>query len=89
VKAAYVTNVPVDNNNIVKTSFDCRSVERLQHEIKVYTSLMVDIGKFLDSRKNPRARFLLNIPSLVRIAFCVVTVDVSLKLLLSLLLFSC
>ena len=55
--------VDVDRNHY---DADSRCVARLQHEIKVYTLLLADIAKFLESRKNPRAKFLLNIPSLVR-----------------------
>ena len=52
-------------NDVIGMNVDSRAVARLQHEIKVYTSLLADVSKFLDSRKNPRSKFLLNIPSLV------------------------
>ena len=58
VKASYA-------NDVIGMNVDSRAVARLQHEIKVYTSLLADVSKFLDSRKNPRSKFLLNIPSLV------------------------
>lgn len=65
MKAAHAAHCLMETSDVI-SSFEVHSVERLQHEIKVYTSLLADIAKFLDSRKNPRARFLLNIPSLVK-----------------------
>ena len=71
VKASYASQqadiVDVDSSQM---DADSRCVARLQHEIKVYTALLADVAKFLDCRKNPRARFLLNIPSLVRTNTC-------------------
>ena len=37
----------------------------LTHEIRVYTELLTEIGKFLMNKKNQRARYLLNVPDLI------------------------
>jgi len=44
---------------------DSMSVGLLNHEIRVYTEVFGEIGKFLANKKNSRARYLLNVPDLV------------------------
>ena len=41
------------------------TLQTLQHEIKVFSQLLSEIHKFLATKKNPRSRFLLNIPDYV------------------------
>lgn len=53
-------------NWIVKSAQgSVEAVDALLHEIKVYTTLLGDVHKFLNSHKNVRARYLLNIPDYV------------------------
>jgi len=50
---------------IVKVQADPLAENRINHEVKVYTELLTEIGKFLANKRNPRARYLLNIPDLI------------------------
>lgn len=62
VKAAHTTNnSDSDKNNHHKD----KSVAVLLHEIRVYTGLLSEVGKYLGGVNNPRARYLLNVPDLV------------------------
>ena len=50
---------------IVKVVQDGGEVAKLNHEIRVYTELLTEIGKFLANKRNQRARYLLNVPDLI------------------------
>ena len=54
---------------LVKSSSDHkegrRAIQSLQHEAKVFSTLLPDTQKFLASKRNPRSKYLLNIPDLV------------------------
>lgn len=41
------------------------STDIVHHELRVYTELLADIGKFLANKRNQRAKYLLNVPDLV------------------------
>ena len=42
-----------------------RSTQILHHELRVYTEVLTDVGKFLSNKKNQRAKFLLNVPDFI------------------------
>lgn len=42
-----------------------KSTQILHHELRVYTEVLTDVGKFLSNKKNHRARFLLNVPDFI------------------------
>lgn len=44
---------------------DAEAVRSLQHEIRVYSGLLAEVHRFLQGRKNARAKFLLNMPEFV------------------------
>ena len=44
---------------------DGGDITRLNHEIRVYTEVLTEIGKFLSNKRNQRARYLLNVPDLI------------------------
>ena len=50
---------------IVKVVQEGEDVTNLNHEIRVYTELLTEIGKFLANKRNQRARYLLNVPDLI------------------------
>ena len=54
--------IPTVELSILKDGGD---VTRLNHEIRVYTELLTEIGKFLSNKRNQRARYLLNVPDLI------------------------
>ena len=53
------------NEDILDISDISVNVRALHHEMRVYTELFSELGKFLASKKSLRARFLLNVPDLI------------------------
>ena len=50
---------------IVKVVQEGGDIDKLNHEIKVYTELLTEISKFLANKRNQRARYLLNVPDFI------------------------
>ena len=61
VKAAHHNG----NEDLLDYSDISPNVRALYHEVRVYSELFAEVGKFLASKKSLRARFLLNVPDLI------------------------